>query len=134
MLVVVTVDKVLPVHWAWFSGAMGFTAVLKGGGLTTILWLGEMRFRASKQLAQGCIRSCRAGLKVKVAWGAWVAPSVKHPTLDFGLGPDLMVHEFRPRIRLHTESTQLSLPLSLCSSPLVLSCSLSLSLTLNINI
>ena len=25
-------------------------------------------------------------------WGAWVAQSVKHPTLDFGLGHDLMVH------------------------------------------
>ena len=26
--------------------------------------------------------------------GAWVAQSVEHPTLDFGSGHDLMVHEF----------------------------------------
>ena len=27
-------------------------------------------------------------------WGTWVAPSVKRPTLDFGSGHDLPVHEF----------------------------------------
>ena len=26
----------------------------------------------------------------------WVAQSVKHPTLDFGPGDDLMVHEIEP--------------------------------------
>ena len=29
------------------------------------------------------------------SWGAWVAQSVKHPTLGFGSGRDLTVHEFR---------------------------------------
>ena len=27
---------------------------------------------------------------------AWVALSVKHPTLDFGSGHDLTVHEIKP--------------------------------------
>ena len=30
--------------------------------------------------------------------GAWVAPSVKRPTLDFGAGHDLRVCEFEPHI------------------------------------
>ena len=29
-------------------------------------------------------------------WGAWVAESVKHPTLDFGSGHDFTVHGFKP--------------------------------------
>ena len=28
------------------------------------------------------------------SWGAWVAQSVKHPTLDLGSGHDLTVHGF----------------------------------------
>ena len=32
--------------------------------------------------------------------GTWVAQSVKHLTLDFGSGHDLVVHEFEPLIRL----------------------------------
>ena len=31
--------------------------------------------------------------------GAWVARSVKRPTLGFGSGHDVTVHEFGPRIR-----------------------------------
>ena len=34
------------------------------------------------------------------SWGTWVVQSVKHPTLDFGSGPDLTVHEFKPHIGL----------------------------------
>ena len=53
--------------------------------------------------------------------GAWVARSVKIPTLDLSSGHDLTVREFKPHIRLCAESAQptwdshslsLSLPLS----------------------
>ena len=33
-----------------------------------------------------------------VVIGAWVAQSVKRPTLGFGSGPDRAVREFEPRI------------------------------------
>ena len=33
-------------------------------------------------------------------WGAWVAQSVKRPTLDFGVGYHLTVCEFRPQTGL----------------------------------
>ena len=60
--------------------------------------------------------------------GAWVAQSVKHPTLDFSSDHDLMVREIKPCIRLHADTAKpawdsLSLPF-LC---------LSLSLSLKIN-
>ena len=76
-------------------------------------------------------------LKTKGIWGAWVARSVKHPTLGFGSGHDLMVHEFDPHGGLHADtmepawnslSLSLSLSPSLCSSP-----ALSFSLSLKIN-
>ena len=35
--------------------------------------------------------------------GAWVAQSVKRPTLDFGSGHDLMVPEIGPHIGLHAD-------------------------------
>ena len=61
--------------------------------------------------------------------GAWVAQLVKCPTLDFGSGHDLRVHEIEPCIGLCTDSPQpvflfLSLSVSLSSlrlSPPVLS-------------
>ena len=58
--------------------------------------------------------------------GVWVAQLVKHPTLDFGSGHDLMVHGIKPCIRLHVDSVKpvwdsLSLPL-----PRLCVCSLSL--------
>ena len=61
--------------------------------------------------------------------GAWVAQSVKRPTLDFHSGQDLTVHEIKPRIKLCTGSAEpawdsLSPSLSLCP-PLALSPSLS---------
>ena len=54
--------------------------------------------------------------------GIWVAQSVKHLTLGFCSGHELMVCEFEPRIRLCAESAEpardsLSLSLSLCSFP-----------------
>ena len=41
---------------------------------------------------------------METTWAAWVAQSVKRPTLDFGSGRDLVAHEFEPRIRLGTDS------------------------------
>ena len=38
--------------------------------------------------------------------GAWVAQLVKHPTLDFGSGHDLMVHKFEPHTGLHADSPE----------------------------
>ena len=38
--------------------------------------------------------------------GAWVAQSVKHPSLGFSSVRDLTVHEFEPHIRLCTESAE----------------------------
>ena len=50
----------------------------------------------------------------------WVAQSVKRPTLGFGSGHDLTVHEFEPHISLCTDIVEpswdsLSLPLSFLS-------------------
>ena len=64
-------------------------------------------------------------------WGAWVAQSVKHLTLDFSSGHDLTVHEFEPHIRLCTDSVgpaSDSVSPSLCPS-LTQAVSLSLSLS-----
>ena len=53
---------------------------------------------------------------------AWVAQSVKHLTLDFSSGHDLMVYEFEPHVGLHFESVEPawnSLSPSLSASPLL---------------
>ena len=58
--------------------------------------------------------------KMDTNWGTWVAQLVKRPTLDFHLGHDLTVGEFKPRIGLHTDSMEPawdSVSPSLCSSP-----------------
>ena len=64
--------------------------------------------------------------------GAWVAQSVEHLTLGFGLVHDLEVHELEPRVPLCADSAEpawvLSLPPSL-SLPLPHSCSLSRALS-----
>ena len=44
--------------------------------------------------------------KIANPWGAWVAQSVEHPTLDFGSGHDLTVHEFEPCIELCADSAE----------------------------
>ena len=47
--------------------------------------------------------------KVKIEkekWGTCVAQSVKHLTLDFGSGGDLMVQEYEPHIRLCADSVE----------------------------
>ena len=58
--------------------------------------------------------------------GAWVAQWVKHSNLGFRSGRDLTVHEFKPRIGLHADSTEpawdslspfLSLPLPCSRCP-----------------
>ena len=59
--------------------------------------------------------------KIKIpslSWGAWVAQLVKHPTLGFSLGHDLMVHEFEPCVGLCADSSEPeACSLSLCPSP-----------------
>ena len=56
-----------------------------------------------------------------------MAQSVKHPTLDFGSGHDLMVRELEPHIGLGADRAETAWDsLSLCSSP---TCGLSLSLS-----
>ena len=61
-----------------------------------------------------------------------VQASVKHPTLGFGSGHDLMVCEFEPHVGLCADGASLlgivSLPLSLCPSP-----TLALSVSIKIN-
>ena len=42
------------------------------------------------------------GSKHRQERGAWVAWPVKRPTLDFGLGRDLTVHGFEPRMGFPT--------------------------------
>ena len=52
--------------------------------------------------------------------GAWMALSVKCPTLDFNPGHDLMVHGIEPFLVLYVDSVEPawdSLSLSLCPSP-----------------
>ena len=56
---------------------------------------------------------------------AWVAQSAKCPTLDFGSGPDLTVHDTEPHVGLCADSVELAL------DSLSLSVYLSLSLSLN---
>ena len=69
-------------------------------------------------------------LKIELVRGAWVAPLVKHPTLDFGSGHDFTLHEIKPCTGLCANSSEPawdSLSLSLCPSP-ALVCVLSFSL------
>ena len=63
--------------------------------------------------------------------GAWVAQSIKHQTLDFGSGHDLMVHEVKLHVRLCPDSMEPAwdcLSPSL-SSPLLLAHTFSLALS-----
>ena len=54
--------------------------------------------------------------------GTWGAQSVTYPTLDFGSGHGLTVHEFKSHIRHCTDSMEpsLGLPWDSLSSPLSL--------------
>ena len=45
--------------------------------------------------------------------------SVNHPTLDFGSGHDLTVHEFEPRARLHADSAEPDVGLNLVNSEIM---------------
>ena len=38
----------------------------------------------------------KIAIKMVNLWGAWVAQSVEHLTLDFGSGHNLTVHGFKP--------------------------------------
>ena len=52
----------------------------------------------------------------KKSKSGWLSPRVKHPTLDFGLGYDLTVHEFEPHIRSKLTVRGLLGILSVCLS------------------
>ena len=56
--------------------------------------------------------------KMAAARGTWVAQSVKQPTLHFGSGHDLEVHEFRARVGLRAVSVNSGLGFSLSPPPL----------------
>ena len=45
-------------------------------------------------------------LEYSKAGGTWVAQSVKHLTLDFGSGHDLMVYDIKPHIGLCADSVE----------------------------
>ena len=45
-------------------------------------------------------------LKLNSDRGAWVAQSIKRPTLGFGSDQDLEVHEFEPCVGLCTDSVE----------------------------
>ena len=95
------------------------------------------------QLPVACLNSklgspCGRIAELEVAGrGAWVAQSVKRPTLGFRSSHNLRVYEFKPQIGLCTDSAEppwdsLSVPLSLSlslSAPPLLRLSLSLSKT-----
>ena len=58
---------------------------------------------------------------LRVEGGSWVTPSTEGPTFGFDSARDLVVHEFKPHIRLYADSMEpawdsLSLSLSLCLS------------------
>ena len=61
--------------------------------------------------------------------GAWVAQSVKHPTLDFGSDHDLTVREFKPLVGLCADGMEPAWD-SLSAPPLLMH-TLSLSLSLS---
>ena len=70
--------------------------------------------------------------------GAWVAQSVKHPTLDFSSAHDLTVGGTEPHVGISHDSTEpawdsLSAP-SLLMCACVLACSLAFSPSLKINL
>ena len=72
----------------------------------------EMQFTKQRKLDSTLLSECDLLEKTKPlgekepGWGAWVAQSVKYPTLDFGSGHDLTVHETEPCIRLCTDSAE----------------------------
>ena len=75
------------------------------------------------------------GIQKLMPQGTRVAQSVKRPTLDFGSGHDLTVHDFEPHVGLHAVSCQRGACLGSPSRslPLPRLCSFSLSLSLKIN-
>ena len=64
-------------------------------------------------------------------WGAWAAPWVKPPALDFGSGHDVVVCEFKPRVEFCADSEEPARDSLSLSAPLAFSLSLSLSLSQN---
>ena len=76
------------------------------------------------------LRTCVLAAFRILSWGTWAIQPVKHLTLDFSSGHDLMVCEFEPYIRLCTSSIEPAWN-SLSPLSLSLSCSCSLSVSQN---
>ena len=99
-------------------------------GFWICVFKGATRF--SDVNAEGVKQSSEMGFGLEVGkGGAWVALLVKHPSVDFSSGHDLMAHEIDPGVRLFTDSAEpawdslsLSPSLSLSAPPLC-TCALS---------
>ena len=63
-----------------------------------------------------------------------MAQSVKHPTLGFGSGHDLMVCEFEPLVGLHSDSAEPAWDSLSLFALLLLKCAMSLSLSRSLKI
>ena len=70
----------------------------------------EIQFTKQRKLDSTLLSECDLLEKTKPlgekepGWGAWVAQSVKHPTLDFGSGHDLIVCEIDLHVGLHNSA------------------------------
>ena len=71
----------------------------------------------------------RISHKKSQPWGPWVVQSIKQPTLDFGSGHHLTVHEFKPSLGLCAGGTELSWDSLSVPPPVTFSLSLSLPLS-----
>ena len=81
-----------------------------GGGDVNKAWIGEshvLNWTRRGTLGRAAPHG-KLGLRRDLELGqhAWVAQSVKHPTLDFGSGHGLTVCEFEPCIGLCADSAQ----------------------------
>ena len=57
-------------------------------------------------LSSGALNATRQCFSRVLGRGTWAAQSVKHSTLHFGSGRELMVCEFGPHIRIHADSAE----------------------------
>ena len=88
----------------WGLGTAGAEGT--GGRGTAESWGTDGRWREQEGMGQlGDKRRPLRGVR-NLCRGTWVAQSVKHLTLDFGSGHDLMVCEFEPCVRLCADSEE----------------------------
>ena len=72
-----------------------------------------------------CLAQSRCSVKL-AEWGVWVAQSVMCPTLDFGSGHDLTVHETEPRVGLCADRAEPPSDSLSPSAPPLLTCTIPL--------